>query len=979
MELSSDNLFAFVIRKYKQKENKKKQVPIFKIGRKQISKSKEEKKENKSDIIKYFYALIINNSNISNILYNSIDPFVKECFGNLKYLSITNNYIRSLDFVLYLPNLYFLDIHGNPLEDLDALNHKNIFGYLGLSVDTYNEKKILSIYDLQCGILEIDLKDKNTLRLFSVNNHHICMINNDVNYIIDKIKYEEIKMKLMNKKKIKKEQKQTELSVVSFNDAASDMNNMEIKKDVSMSQLIKNLQPHKQEVTKNAIPEKPVINVVIKDESLLKIKEYFDGYQKIINRTLNLQIDSKNRIKSYVQNSEIFSSKNLAENPGYLQHEKDKLLMLFDLYKKISIFNKDKIGNKFYVGNIYYINVNQNLDNIFVKEIKNNIMNHSQSPRASIIILISIILYTIGTISEKMMNALINYILTKYYKHDENKGYLDFSNFGNVHYLSFYYSTFDYIYKRMIDNEKNININKYKDILNILQMKKLILKSNYLYKKLKENKTKDNNVEFCQNRKNRIITEIKSLKDLEITKECLVLIEFLCDYIIYEKIEELVINKSYPGEYSYFIELKETIEENEFQVNNENFLSTLSLSAFKFQKDKKERIFNKFYFEKDKIKQIKNKEFKNYITNEFINKSKTMNNFNSSITSSNNYNSNFNNNKNTMVYFNDDENDYNKNDDIMVDEFFYIDSKTKNQMSKKNLNNNSSLYNLKEKENFYDNSYDENRFNDSSLKLPSLFQNQQKSYEEFEFLKQMIFNPEFLSQHARNVIKFEKLSKKFKKNQLRLRNNMHINISESKLNKLNKGQSNELPVSPCVTIGNYNNGNNLSKINSNIESNINENSSIVNNSSKALLRAGKEINYLKKNKTPNKFKINIQTLSDKEKEYRMKKMNERNNKTSQNFERNNHFMRNMYHKPFFEVPESFPGITLLKFGLKTNKRNPRNLKALSKKNSSHNDLKEEEKKPKSHKQQIITRIKQTIKDNITRNCRRVVCPIQYYS
>jgi len=975
MELSTDNLFAFVYRRYKQKENKTKQITIFKIGRRQISKNKEEKKENKSDIVKYFHALIINNSNISNVLYNSIDPFVKECFSNLKYLSITNNYIRSLDFLLYLPNLYFLDIHGNPLEDLDALNHKNIFGYLGLSVEVYNEKKILSIYDLKCGILEIDLKDKNTLRLFSVNNHHICMVNNDVNYIIDKIKYEEIKIKLM-KKKGRKEQRQTDLSVASFNDATSDMNNAEVKKDVSMSQLIKNLQPNKQEITKNAIPEKPIVNVVITDESLLKIKDYFDGYQKIINRTLNIHIDTKNRIKSYVQNSEIFSSKNLAENQPYLQHEKDKLLMLFDIYKKISVFNKDKVGNKFYVGNIYYINVNQNLDDIFVKEIKNNIMNHSQSPRASIIILISIIFYTIGTISEKMMNALINYILTKYYKHDENKGYLDFSKFGNVHYLSFYYSTFDYIYKRMVDNEKNININQYKEILNILQMKKLILKSNYLYKKLKENKTKDNNVEFCQNRKNRIINEIKSLKDLDITKECLVLIEFLCDYIIYEKIEEVVINKSYPGEYSYFIELKETIEENEFQVNNENFLSTLSLSAFKFQKDKKERIFNKFYFEKDKIKQIKNKEFKNYITNEFNNKSRTMNNFNSSIVSSNIINSNFNNNKNNMIYFNDDENE-NKNDDIMVDEFFYIDSKAKNQ-SKRNLNNNSSVYNSKEKENFYDNSYDENRFNDSSLKLPSLFQNQQKSYEEFEFLKQMIFNPEFLSQHARNVIKFEKLAKKIQKNQLKFRNNMHINISESKLGKLNKGQSNEFLGSPCATIGNFNNGNNISKINSNVDSNVNENSSIVNNSSKALFKPGKEMN-LKKNKTPNKFKLNIKTISEKEKQYRMKKMNERNNKTSQNFERSNHFMRNIYHKPFFEVPESFPGITLLNFGLKTSKRNPRNLKALSKKNSSNNDLKEEEKKPKSHKQQIITKIKQTVRDNITRNCRRVVCPIQYYS
>jgi hypothetical protein len=34
-----------------------------------------------------------------------------------------------------------------------------------------------------------------------VNNHHICIIKKDVNYIIEKIKYEEIKMKLMKKKK----------------------------------------------------------------------------------------------------------------------------------------------------------------------------------------------------------------------------------------------------------------------------------------------------------------------------------------------------------------------------------------------------------------------------------------------------------------------------------------------------------------------------------------------------------------------------------------------------------------------------------------------------------------------------------------------------------------------------------------------------------------------------------------------------------
>ena len=106
-------------------------------------------------------------------------------------------------------------------------------------------------------------------------------------------------------------------------------------------------------------------------------------------------------------------------------------------------------------------------------------------------------------------------------------------------------------------------------------MEKLILRSNYINNKFKENKSKDNNTEFCQFKKNRIIKEIRSIKELKLTKEFLILIQFLSDYIIYEKIEEIIINKSYPGEYSYLIELKETIEETEFQINNKNFLSCL--------------------------------------------------------------------------------------------------------------------------------------------------------------------------------------------------------------------------------------------------------------------------------------------------------------------------------------------------------------------------------------------------------------------
>ena len=86
MELSSENLYYFVFRRYKQRENKKKQeLPQkFKISKMVLNPKNIEKKENKQEIINYFNTLIVNNSNISNFSYNSIDPFINECFSSLE-------------------------------------------------------------------------------------------------------------------------------------------------------------------------------------------------------------------------------------------------------------------------------------------------------------------------------------------------------------------------------------------------------------------------------------------------------------------------------------------------------------------------------------------------------------------------------------------------------------------------------------------------------------------------------------------------------------------------------------------------------------------------------------------------------------------------------------------------------------------------------------------------------------------------------
>ena len=928
MELSSDNLFSFVIRRYKQKENKDSRESNLRFLKRQNSPKKEEKIIKSFEFVKYFHALIINNSNISNILYNSVNPFIKECFDNLEFLSITNNYIRNLDFILHLPNLFFLDLFGNPLEEFNALNNKNLFGYLRLSIELFNEKKVLNIFDLKCGILDIDLKDKNTMRIFNMNNNHISMINNEVIYIIDKIKNEEIKIKSLARK-IKKKSHLSTLSNQS--NSIADLTNSDIIKNSSdkkvseINHLIKNLSINIKDNKNEYIAENPIENIIPKNPFLLKINKYFKDYQSEIDKAIKTENSDKRNLLIY---NKYFSSQNFLQNQLYLNREKEKLILLFEIYKKIAIFNREKNNNQYYIGNIYNINVNEHIDKILVKEIKDNIKNHSQKPRNSVILLIAIFLYTIGSISEKMMSAIINYILTKYYDYDENQEFPDFSNLGDIHYLSFYYSTYNYIYKRMIDNEKNISIDKYKDILKILQMDKLILKSNILYKKLKKSKSKDNKAEFCEFKKIKINNEIKSLKELNIIKEFLVLIEFLCDYTIYEKIEDILINNSFPGEYSYLIELKETLEESAFQINSNDFKSS-SLSALKFQKNKKERIFNKFYFEKEKIKQITNKDFKKYVFNN-NNKSRTLNNFsipfgNSSIFNSSYSNFNFNNINNN----NNEDNEYKKADDIEIDDFFYIDNKGKNSGHKiqgKKQNFNISLY-KKDRENDFLNENNSEDENNSSIRLPNLYQNQNPfPYEEFEFLKRMIFDPDFLSQHARNVIKFEKqkkkLNKKFKN--LNIRKNMNIRKIEGTKSIYARSKTNE-KENLCIT----NNESNITKNNKisndkltnkiDIESNNNENSS---NNNKHKININTTNSNLLKNKLilPNHFKssnkINLKNFISKEND---KNIIERNNKTNLACDRKCNMNKHKYKGPFFEIPESFPGITLLNFGIKKNK------------------------------------------------------------
>ena len=976
MELTSDNLFLFIIKKYKYNEKRLKKK-LSSENNKQIIKQicTSRTKDEQLKIRKYIKGLIINNSNISNIVYNTVDPFINDCYKNLEYLSITNNYIKNLDFIMKFPNLFYLDLYRNPLEELTALNNKNIFGYLRLSIELYNEKKILNIYNLQCGILDIELKNKKYLKIFNMHNNHICLLNNQIQYFIDKIKHAEEKIKTNNNTK-KKNMTKNDLSSISNNsNSNSDTANADISKDLSQNNNLMNsisfLNYNLEQKKEEYIPEHPAENIVQNNPFLLRIKKYFDDYENEIKNNLSGEYrniyDKKRKNMINLVNNEILKSKNLEENKRYLDNEKEKLILVFNIYKKISLFNKERNNNSYYVGNIDSILVNKNLDNIFIKEFETFLKNKSLKIRGSIIILISLVFYITGTISEKMFQTLINYILRKYYDFDENKTPPDFSNFGNIHYLSFYYSTYNYFSKRIKDLENKINIEKYKDILNVLKMEKLILKSNILYKKLKENKTKNNNIEFCQNKKHRINKEIRSIKELKITKEFLILIQFLIDYIIYEKIEEEIINNSYPGEYSYIIELKETIEETEIQINNMNFLSSLSLSALKFEKNKKERIFNKFYFEKDRVKKIKNKEFKNYIYNNDLNHSNSLNNLNTSIMAStllNNSKSNFNNNNNFFC----EENDNKKIDDIDVNECLYVDSLQKNYSSNaSNININKikthrkKLNNIYFKKDFYsfnnENSvgHEEKNSLNTNIQLPSIrsFLNQNnQNMDENEHFEKMVFNPEFLSQKARYILKLEKLKKKnLKKNSKHTHAKNNSNSNNNSNSKINPGM---IKTSYSKkTINFLQNNFYKSKINFIPGSTSNKNIH--------------PINYNNINRNINDFNtIKYKTISRNR--HMQKNLDEKYKLKVYKYPQNENEELNTN---FFGVPESFPGMTLLNFGKSRGGSYSKNIKLIKKKKSlSKLNIQIKDEKV-SHKTEIMNKIKETVKNNILRNARRV--------
>ena len=106
---------------------------------------------------------------------------LKVTFNQIECLSLQNNYIKNISFLHHLPNIYYLDLFGNHIDNYKPLIKHGTFGFLSLSPSkNYFEKKILTLNYLNVIILQIEIDDKSIYNNLITGNPNILVFNDTI-------------------------------------------------------------------------------------------------------------------------------------------------------------------------------------------------------------------------------------------------------------------------------------------------------------------------------------------------------------------------------------------------------------------------------------------------------------------------------------------------------------------------------------------------------------------------------------------------------------------------------------------------------------------------------------------------------------------------------------------------------------------------------------------------------------------------------
>ena len=470
MNITTDRLFALIKKKFawQKKQKTKKNVLITSTN----------------DSI-YTTGLILNNSSLSSIIYNSIDESIITQFKNITYLSMTNNFLRKIDFIKNLPNLYYLDLYNNSLEDYSPFNVKNIFGYLRFSVDHFNHKKLLALNKFVCSIIEIEIDDLNVLKTFKNNNQNVIIVNDHFNYLFDRVVNQEIHLKKAgNKRK----------SAFEFNFNFKISGKFDSSDKLKQISINNNNNKKSKKIKRNSVNFLPsnvkdIESYFMENKDLGKLASFFTLY---------------NRKKDVLMNKGLLSnSEKLVSSEDYLNLEREKLILLSEVYFKLN--NYKKIFESFYIMNFENVFANRKVNRINLINLgginhsfeDNILLKENVKIRMLLIILTTILFHIVGIIGREMNMLILNFIFEKYFNFKKEEILnINEINLNNVHLISIYL----YLYDKFTRNlEYEVELDSfYKKIVQILSMEKLILKSNILF----NNYNSDNQIQLDNNNDN---------------------------------------------------------------------------------------------------------------------------------------------------------------------------------------------------------------------------------------------------------------------------------------------------------------------------------------------------------------------------------------------------------------------------------------------------------------------------------------------
>ena len=524
-------------------------------------KDKEEKEQNSC-----INTLILNSANIYSFE-------IKNIYNQIECLSLRDSFIKNIYFLLNLPNIYYLDLFGNPIENYKPLIKIGTFGFLCISPPlNYFEKQILSLKSLNIVILEAEIKDKGIFNNFLMRNPNILVMNNTIIDFGKKIR--------------------TFYTMINFRYY---IQNFLMDKDDDDDKPTKD-NKDKNEGGRNSSQRKS--SYMLNNRDLFLEKRLKARKKKVINKKC-LEI-----IKFYEEYNknlfEIFKNNKTSFDQDILcVEEKKKFLMIYNTFNYIGHFFSQNSNYFKYNSKKNKYNENEDLSIIY-PNINIEMFTYLNFLQYKEFVLSVIILYLFSILSKGITYYLILLIFKKtdYYNYNSKNKYLVESdikallNIDKTFLFAFYYKLYDVLFEATGKNV--LNLNKLYDIQDRLKMILIADKINEILSH-QENFINNYKINTDLSQKNKIITKdfIHFLFDIKIFHKIFNIIQFVNDFIIYNNLMT-ILGHDFPEDMQFFTEVQGLLLIN-FDRNNEIKESMADKNYNKIQITN--LLNNKFFFQ----------------------------------------------------------------------------------------------------------------------------------------------------------------------------------------------------------------------------------------------------------------------------------------------------------------------------------------------------------------------------------------------